>query len=129
MKNRLQRVCRLIQKELSDIFVKESLFPNALVTISDVDITPDLRQCHIYISVLGSSDQEEKILAQLVEKRGALQQRLSQRVVLKYTPHLHFKIDHSVERGVRVVNLLEELDLESEDELDEDFPSDTHPST
>jgi ribosome-binding factor A len=54
-------------------------------------------------------------MAQLHEKRGMLQHLLSKRVVLKYTPHLHFKLDDAIARGTRVISLLEEMDIPPDD--------------
>jgi ribosome-binding factor A len=112
MKNRLARVNELIQRELGMIIQKDLEFPGVLVTINGIDITPDLRHCHIYIGVIGPEQEQEKVVTKLNDKRSALQKRLTGRVTLKQTPHLHFKLDHSVERGVRVTRIMEGIDAE-----------------
>ena len=112
MKNRLARVNELIQRELGTIIQRDFEFPGLLVTINEVDITPDLKHCHVYISVLGPEPEQEKALAKIETKRSFLQRRLMDRITLKSTPHLHFKLDHSVERGVRVTSIMETIDAQ-----------------
>ena len=79
--------------------------------MQQVDITPDLKQAHVFISVIGTPEEQRAAMAQLHDSRIGLQQVLSKRVVLKYTPHLHFKLDDAIERGDRVLNILEELEI------------------
>ena len=66
-------------------------------------------------SVIGKTDQGARVIAELEEHRGMLQRELAKRVVLKYTPQLVFHLDDSIERGVRVVRLLDELSVPPED--------------
>jgi ribosome-binding factor A len=111
MKHRLERVNELIKRELGDLLSREISFQAALVTVQQVDITPDLKHAHVFISVIGSEEQARAAMAKLHDSRSNLQHLLSKRVVLKYTPHLHFKLDDSIERGTRVINILSEMDL------------------
>ena len=117
MKLRLLRVCELIKRELGVIIGRDLRFEAPLVSVRAVDITPDLKNAHVFISVIGTKWQKEEALRILEEKRQHLQYELSRRVVLKYTPHLHFQLDESIERGTRVLNLL--------DEIGETLPPDT----
>jgi len=112
MSQRLTRVRELIQRELGDMIQKDITFPNSLVSIHGVDLTPDLRHCHVFIGVLGGPGSERRAMEILQKARGLLQSKLASRVVLKFTPKLHFKLDSSVERGVRTVNLLEQLEVD-----------------
>ncbi len=111
MKYRLKRVCEVLKRELGIIMVREMRFASPLVTVSDVDITPDLKQAHVFISALGDDTQRRDALHQLEQNRVVLQHELARRVVLKHTPHLNFKLDESIERGARVINLMDELGL------------------
>jgi len=61
---------------------------------------------------MGTDVQREAILAVLEQNRGMLQAEVSKRVVLKHTPHLNFKLDDSIERGSRVLNILDDLGLD-----------------
>jgi ribosome-binding factor A len=82
------------------------------VTVTEVRASPDLRQATVYVSVLGSERKRESTLAGLTSSRGVLQGRVNQELHLKRTPQLVFEYDRSVERGVRLSKLLDELSPE-----------------
>jgi ribosome-binding factor A len=111
MKHRLKRVREVIKRELSEIIVRELTFGGALVTVQEVDITPDLKHAHVYVSVLGGEDDKKSVLAKLHDHRKILQSALSKRVILKYTPQLHFQFDEALERGTRVIDILEKIEI------------------
>jgi ribosome-binding factor A len=115
MKHRLLRVNELLKRELSSLLVRELTFENVLVTVNQVDVTPDLKSAHVYISVLGSEGRKE-VLPKLEANRATLQADLSKHVVLKYTPHLVFHLDDSIERGARVLEILQEIEPPPSDE-------------
>ncbi len=115
MKHRLLRVNEIVKRELSTIIGREITFVDALVTINAVDVTPDLRNAHVYISVLGKGS-AQAAMAQLDNHRVLLQSELAKHVVLKYTPHLVFHLDESIERGTRVFQILQEIDPHLEEE-------------
>ena len=83
---------------------------NALVTVNDVDVTPDLKNAHIFIGIIGNESEKIKIVNRLNKERGAIQHKVSKRVVMKFTPKMHFKSDLSIERGVRTLSVIESLD-------------------
>ncbi|HYZ74615.1 MAG TPA: 30S ribosome-binding factor RbfA [Chthoniobacterales bacterium] len=117
MKHRLERVNEVVKRELSELVSRELNFAaEVLVTIPAVDISPDLKNCNVYVSVIGANYQKSDVIADLEEHRVALQRELSKRVVLKYTPHLHFKLDNSIERGNRVLEIIQDLDEPPQDE-------------
>ena len=109
MNHRLQRVKELIRRELGPVIERDFTFGGALVTINDIDLTPDLKQCFVYLGVLGKGDGEVKIMDKLTAARSHIQRKLYKRVVLKNSPTLFFRTDNSVERGVRIVNLIDNL--------------------
>ena len=112
MNHRLQRVSVAIQRELGRLLLREVEFPVPVVAVSAVDVTPDLKQAHVYISTLAEGAVREEILDILEQKRPFLQAVLSRRVILKNTPLLHFHLDASIERGARVLGILDELGLD-----------------
>ena len=114
MSQRLLRVRELLKREIGTILSRDYSF-DALVTINDVDVTPDLRKGHVYLGIIGGDGGEQAIGSRLNRDRGNIQKRLAKRVVLKFTPQLSFKTDASVERGVRTISILEELDNERAD--------------
>jgi ribosome-binding factor A len=108
MKHRLLRVNELLKRELSATIAREIVFEKALVTINQVDVTSDLKNAHVFVSVLGGNG--ASVIGQLEAHRGALQSTLAKHVVLKYTPHLVFHLDDSIARGTRVIEILQEID-------------------
>jgi ribosome-binding factor A len=85
-----------------------------LVTITGVDTAPDLRQATVFISVLGSEKKRTATLRGLEAAHGHLQSRLARELRMKRTPQLTFAYDPSVERGVRMSRLIDELAPEDE---------------
>ena len=86
-----------------------------LVTVTGVDTTPDLRHATVFVSVLGSTRKRKATLIGLDAAHGLLQSRLARQLRMKRTPQLTFEYDPSVERGVRMSQLIDEL-----------APDDTH---
>ena len=80
-----------------------------LVTVTGVDTTADLRSATVFVSVLGSSRKRRATLLALEAAHGLLQARLGQELRMKRTPQLTFEYDPSVERGVRMTRLIDEL--------------------
>lgn len=111
MNHRLDRVREVIKRELSEIIPREIAFKATLVTVQQVDITPDLKQCHVYVSAIGTESEKKAALTALEHRSKILQHNLSKRVILKYTPQLHFKLDTAIERGTRVISILDEIGL------------------
>ena len=119
MNTRLLRVNELLRRELSTIITRDMRFENVLVTVNQVDVTPDLRNAHVFVSVLGKGS-HKGVIGDLEENRVVLQASLMKHVVLKYTPHLTFHLDDSIERGDRVFKILQEIQPEVEAEADAD---------
>ena len=110
MTNRKARVTELITRELSTILARDHAFPDVLVTVTDMDLTPDFKNAHIFIGVIGPAAKQEAVIEKLNSQRGLLSSRVAKRIVLRNMPHFFFKLDHSVERGVRVTALMEQID-------------------
>ena len=123
MKHRLERVNELMRRELGDLINREVSFQAVLVTVQQVDISADLKNAYVYISVMGTPEQSNEALARLHAARKNLQHLLSKRVILKFTPHLHFKLDNTIERGNRIIDLLGEIDIPPDEPLGQ-TPSD-----
>jgi ribosome-binding factor A len=109
MKHRQLRVNELVKRELSSLITRDINFGGALVSINAVDVTPDLKSAHVFVSTLGT-DNGKNVIDKLEAHRTALQAELSRHVVLKYTPHLIFHLDDSIKRGARVLEILDDLD-------------------
>ena len=109
MSQRIARVNELLKREISSCIEKNFEFPNLLVTIHEVSTAADLKSAQVYLGVIGSEEDKESVLAKLNAKRGFIQGVVMKRVVLRYTPQLTFRSDDSVERGVRILNILDEI--------------------
>jgi len=109
MKHRMLRINEVVKRELSSIIAREMSFEGALVSINHVDVASDLKNAHAFVSVLGS-DNAESVLNKLASHRATLQAELARHVTMKYTPHLIFHLDDSIERGARVIEILQEIE-------------------
>lgn len=107
MSQRLTKINELMKREISSFIQKEFEFKNALVTVSDVEITDDLREGKVFISVLGGH--MNNVLEKLTASKASIQRHINKRVNLRCTPVLIFRPDTSAERGVSLVNLLDEV--------------------
>jgi ribosome-binding factor A len=79
------------------------------VTVTAVETSPDLRHARVFVSVLGSERKRSASLAGLTAAHGVLQGRLARELRMKRTPQLAFEYDPSVERGVRMTQLIDDL--------------------
>ena len=105
----MRRVNKAVREVLSEA-VGELKDPRiGFVTVTGVDTTADLRQARVYVSVLGSDEERAASLAGLEAAHGVLQGRLGRELRLKRTPQLSFEYDPTVERGVRMTKLIDEL--------------------
>ena len=114
------RVSELMRREIGQDIQREFEFPGVLVSIQDVDVSPDLRDAQVFVGVIGSAEASQEAVQKLNDFRGAIQNRIARRVVLKFTPKLHFRLDDSVARGVGIINLLDQIDIPDDIEAAED---------
>jgi ribosome-binding factor A len=110
MSQRIQKVNELLRREISSAIGRDLEFPDALVTVNSVEVTPDLRQGTVYVGLIGEPRACRNALELIEKRRGHIQNKVAARVVLRYFPKLTFKADNSVERGTDILNLLEEVD-------------------
>jgi ribosome-binding factor A len=109
MTERMRRVNEAIRETLAEA-VGELKDPRiGFVTVTGVDTSLDLRQARVYVSVLGSERKREKTLAGLASAHGVLQARLASELRMKRTPQLAFEFDPSVQEGMRMSQLIDEL--------------------
>ena len=112
-KIRVSRVGEQIKKELSQILQTELKDPRVgFVTVTGVEVTNDLSQARVYISVMGDDTQKEETLRALDKAQGFLRSELGRRIRLRQIPELLFKFDTSIEYGSRIEQLLQEINRE-----------------
>ncbi len=108
---RVERVRSLLKREIGEAIRRELPVSKAgLITVNDVEVGGDLRNARVFISILGSPEQQKAGMALLEKERLRIQGIVAKSVILKYTPQLRFVADDSVQRGNRVLQLLEELE-------------------
>jgi ribosome-binding factor A len=116
MTERMRRVNAAVREVLAEA-VGELRDPRiGFVTVTGVKTSADLRHAQVFVSVLGSEKKREKTLDGLAAAHGVLQARIAQELRLKRTPQLTFEYDPSVERGVRMSHLIDELAPGPDDE-------------
>lgn len=109
MSRRLEKVNELMRREISTFIQREFDFSGTIVTIVDVEITEDLKEGKVWVGIIGKM-RASQVLEKLNARRGLIQSEVSKRVVLRNTPRLTFKLDDSAQRGVDIVNLLDEIE-------------------
>jgi ribosome-binding factor A len=109
MSDRMRRVNEAVREVISEA-VGELKDPRVgFVTVTGVETSADLRHATVFVSVLGTERKRERTLAGLTAAHGLLQARVARELRMKRTPQLTFEYDPTVERGVRMTQLIDEL--------------------
>lgn len=114
MSYRPDKVAHQLQAEISDIISRELHDPRVgFVTITGVRVSQDLSHARVYVSVLGSAGQQQSSVAALNHAAGFIRREIGARMRLRKSPELVFTFDASVERGVRMEQLIEEANRDA----------------
>jgi ribosome-binding factor A len=128
MTERTRRLDELLREEISGVIRREVDDPRiGFLTITDVEVAPDLRHATVWVSVIGSPDEKKQTLRALSRAMPFVRGRLG-RLRLKRIPELHVREDDTAARGTRVMKILEELEQGGTGELEpqvESLPSPT----
>ena len=109
--HRLLRVNEMLKREIGEALRREfSVAQAGLVSVNEVDVAGDLKTAKVYLGLLGTSEQKKTALGLMGKIAPRLQAHVARTVILKYTPKLKFLVDESVDRGNRVLNIIEELE-------------------
>src|SRR5476649_2041690 len=108
---RTVRVAEVLRKELAACMSQSLDLEGLLITISSIELPPDMRQAYVYVSTLHPELEEEQALKVLNRNRKAWQSSIGRRLGTKFTPQLNFRFDRAVERGDRVMEILTKLEL------------------
>ncbi len=123
--HRRERVADEIQKRISDLIRTEIKDPRiGFVTVTGVQVSPDTRAAHIFVSIMGTAEEQKETLKTLKRAAGFLRKELGRYLTIRNTPELWFELDESLERGDRVLRLLREVDEEAHDQPVESLPGD-----
>jgi ribosome-binding factor A len=115
MSTRNVRVNELIRREISDFLHTRMQVQMTLITITDVDVSNDHRNARVYFSVIGDADAQTEAEKFLKGHAGMIRGELGRRIVLKYLPKLEFHFDPSLERGNRLIKILDDLENSEKD--------------
>jgi ribosome-binding factor A len=114
---RSNRVGEQMKKELSDIIGRKIKDPRVgFVTVTDVQVTGDLQQAKVFISVLGDDEKRQDTLIGLAKAKGFIRSEIGRRIRLRKTPELFFEFDESIDYGNRIESLIHELNKKDSDE-------------
>lgn len=107
-----------VQKELSRIISREIKDPriSPMTSVVSVEVAPDLKSCKAYISVLGDEEVQKNTKAGLVSALGYIRRELARTVNLRNTPDIHFIMDQSIEYGVNMSKLIDDVNKDLADE-------------
>src|SRR5690625_4727720 len=107
---RANRVAEQMKKELGDILAHKIKDPRVgFVTVTDVEVTGDLQQAKIYVSVLGNEQEKEDTLVGLAKASGFIRSEIGQRIRLRKTPEISFEFDEAQAYGNRIETILRDL--------------------
>lgn len=113
---RMERVQELMKQELSKIILQDLKDPRiGFVTVTAVDVSSDLRNAKVHVSLMGSEQQIADSWRGLQSSRGFLRREIGHRVRLRYTPELTLELDKSVDYGVHIQELLQQIKKDEED--------------
>src|SRR5499427_3872354 len=114
---RIERINHLLRQEIADLLtreVKDATLSTSLISITEVETSPDLRSAKVYFSVYGDEEQIKVAGDHLRRAAGFLHHNLKERLDLRHTPHLEFVLDQSLARGDRIMRLMRTIEEERE---------------
>ena len=106
------RINMEVQRELSEIIrteIKDPRVAGAMISIVSVEVTPDLKYCKAFISVLGSEESKQSTIKGLKSAEGYIRRQLAKNLNLRNTPEIRFILDESIEYGVNMSRLIDDV--------------------
>lgn len=118
---RVARVAELIKREVSQMLlsgIKDDRVGAGMVSVTNVDVSGDLQHAKIYVSIYGTDEARAETMAGLKSAKGYVRSELGQRIRLRRTPEVIFQEDRSIERGTRVLSLINQISQNRSDDED-----------
>ncbi|QKS71393.1 30S ribosome-binding factor RbfA [Paenalkalicoccus suaedae] len=107
---RANRVAEQIKKEISAILQRELKDPRiGFITVTDVEVTGDLQQATVFVTVYGEDSERSDSLKALEKAKGFIRKEIGSRIQLRKTPELFFQVDESIEQGNRIEELIRKM--------------------
>lgn len=123
--HRQEKLGEMIAGELSDLLRTRVKDPRVgFASITRVEVSGDLRHAKVFVSVMGTPEEQTATMKGLHNANGFLRHELASRIVLRYMPELSFKLDTSIEEGVRMLALIQQV-AEEDSKLPENKYDDT----
>jgi ribosome-binding factor A len=112
MSRRIERINALLREEIAVVLAREIQDPRlgAMVSVTGVDTSPDLRNATVKVSILGNKEESQEAMEALRHAAGYLRREMATRLKLRQVPELSFRLDRSIEEGARILDLLREID-------------------
>jgi ribosome-binding factor A len=117
MSHRIERVNTMLRKEISDLVQHHLRDPRLgeFVAVTDVETSPDLQFAKVFVSSIGGQEEEPQVLEVLNSAAGFVRSELARNIRMRRIPELHFLWDSSIERGDRILRLLDQVNAEREE--------------
>tara|TARA_B100000029_G_scaffold8545_1_gene9076 strand:- start:402 stop:791 length:390 start_codon:yes stop_codon:yes gene_type:complete len=118
---RVERVAALIRREISHLLIngiRDERVQQAMITITEVQVSGDLQHCKVFVSIYGDENQTKLVMSGLDAASGFLRGELGRKLQLRRAPEIVFQLDRGLEKGTSVLNLLERLDKERKVNID-----------
>lgn len=110
MSHRAVRLGEEMKKEIAQMLRDELKDPRiGFVTVTKVDVANDLGHAKVFVSILGSEEEKRQSMQALIKATGFVRSEIARRIRLRYAPEIVFKLDESIEQGVRIASLLEQV--------------------
>lgn len=114
---RLNRISEEVKRVVSELIYNGLKDPrvNSMTTITNVEVTRDLRFAKIYVSVFGDKDEKENTIIGLESAKGFIRKEIGSRIDLRYAPEPIFYLDESIEQGIYMSKLIEDINKDNND--------------
>lgn len=115
--NRVRKVELQVKDEVSKIIITKLKDPRVgFVTVTAVEMTADLKSAQIFISVMGTQSQKTETISSLNDASKYIRAEMNQRIKLRYSPSITFRLDDTIDRAIRIGRILEDLDRDKSEE-------------
>jgi ribosome-binding factor A len=113
--NRPVKVAEAVKREMGLLLlrdIKDSRVKNHLTSVTEVEVTNDLRHVTIYISILGDKEQKDNVMKGLESAKGFIRSEIGKRINLRFVPEMHLRLDESLDKGDRLLSLMNKIKQE-----------------
>jgi ribosome-binding factor A len=118
--NRPERVAEAVKREMGDILlreIKDARVKSAVTSVTEVEVTRDLRHVTIYFSIFGDEEQKSSVMKGLESAKGFIRSEIGKRINIRFIPEFHLKLDESLAKGDKILSLMDKIKQESPDSV------------